>query len=200
MRLASQDVSHQFLSISTYHLSRRHHLPPLSASQNLHAQKISPIQTANPYLSAADCEILGTLSGEKADLLTVGIPSSNSIAREEHASFVTDTNLANQLASRCEFSVVVPVLATAAQGLADHSLHTNDVLGQGFEVEWIIDETQCRACVESGGICRYNSTLQKHFVFVVSSVAKLTLPVVQIHRSFHLLQILLNQVCALFIS
>ncbi|XP_034672589.1 LEAF RUST 10 DISEASE-RESISTANCE LOCUS RECEPTOR-LIKE PROTEIN KINASE-like 2.7 [Vitis riparia] len=84
--------------------------------------------------------------------------------KQEHASFVTDTNLANQLASRCEFSVVVPVLATAAaQGLADHSLHTNDVLGQGFEVEWIIDETQCIACVESGGICRYNSTLQKHF-------------------------------------
>lgn len=54
----------------------------LLTCQNLHAQKISPIQTANPYLSAADCEISGTLSGEMADLITVGIPSSNSVARE----------------------------------------------------------------------------------------------------------------------
>ncbi|KAJ9676952.1 hypothetical protein PVL29_022107 [Vitis rotundifolia] len=83
--------------------------------------------------------------------------------KPEHAYFVTDVNLANQLASRCEFSVVVPVLATAAQGLADHSLLANEVLDQGFEVEWIADETQCRACVESGGICGYNSTSQKHF-------------------------------------
>ena len=83
--------------------------------------------------------------------------------KPEHASFVTDTYLANQLASRCEFSVVVPVLATAAQGPANHSLHTNDVLGQGFEVEWIVDGTQCRACTVSGGICRYNMTSQKFF-------------------------------------
>ena len=83
--------------------------------------------------------------------------------KPEYASFVTDTNLANRLASRCEFSVVVPVLATAAQGLADHSLYTNDVLGQGFEVEWIVDGTNCRACIVSGGICRYNWTSHKFF-------------------------------------
>ncbi|RVX13945.1 Leaf rust 10 disease resistance locus receptor-like protein kinase-like 2.7 [Vitis vinifera] len=83
--------------------------------------------------------------------------------KPEYASFVTDTNLANRLASRCEFSVVVSVLATAAQGLADHSLYTNDVLGQGFEVEWIVDGTHCRACIVSGGICRYNWTSHKFF-------------------------------------
>ena len=61
--------------------------------------------------------------------------------------------------------------STAAQPLTNHALLTNEVLGQGFEVEWIIDETQCRACVESGGICRYNSTLQKHFLLLASSTS-----------------------------
>ena len=54
----------------------------LLASQNLHAQKIYRIQTASLHLSVADCDISVTLSGEMANLITVDIPSSNSIARE----------------------------------------------------------------------------------------------------------------------
>ena len=80
----------------------------------------------------------------------------------EHPCLVMDTNMANQLESRCGPGVVVPVLATSARGFENHSLNANEVLSRGFEVEWInVDEMKCRACVGSEDICRHNSTWQK---------------------------------------
>ena len=79
-----------------------------------------------------------------------------------HPFLVTDTNMANQLASRCGDGLVVPVLATSARGFENHSLDANQVLSRGFEVEWInVDKMDCRPCVGSEDVCRHNSTWQR---------------------------------------
>ena len=72
------------------------------------------------------------------------------------AFFVLNTSLATELVSICGAGVVVPVLATAAQGFMNHSLAFVQVLKEGFEVQWTVEEGQCRGCAESGGRCGYN--------------------------------------------
>ncbi|KAJ9676970.1 hypothetical protein PVL29_022122 [Vitis rotundifolia] len=75
----------------------------------------------------------------------------------EHAFFVVNTSLATELVSTCGAGVVVPVLATAAQGFMNHSLiDFYQVLNEGFEVKWTVEEGQCGGCAESGGRCGYN--------------------------------------------
>ncbi|XP_034672788.1 LEAF RUST 10 DISEASE-RESISTANCE LOCUS RECEPTOR-LIKE PROTEIN KINASE-like 2.1 isoform X2 [Vitis riparia] len=73
-----------------------------------------------------------------------------------HSYFVANTSLASRYRSRCGYSVLLPVLASAAEGLAKGSLDVGEALSKGFEVKWTANETQCEGCMESGGRCGYD--------------------------------------------
>lgn len=70
--------------------------------------------------------------------------------------FVANTSLASRYRSRCGYSVLLPVLASAAEGLAKGSLDVGEALSKGFEVKWTANEKQCEGCMESGGRCGYD--------------------------------------------
>ncbi|XP_031272415.1 LEAF RUST 10 DISEASE-RESISTANCE LOCUS RECEPTOR-LIKE PROTEIN KINASE-like 1.3 isoform X2 [Pistacia vera] len=59
---------------------------------------------------------------------------------------------------RCNSSVIVPVLETAAQELDQRRNTINVTLDEGFELQWNLGSDQCSTCVNSGGFCGYNST------------------------------------------
>ncbi|KAJ0043385.1 hypothetical protein Pint_18733 [Pistacia integerrima] len=59
---------------------------------------------------------------------------------------------------RCNSSVIVPVLETAAQELDQRRNTINVTLDEGFELQWNLGSDQCNTCVNSGGLCGYNST------------------------------------------
>ncbi|KAK1564998.1 hypothetical protein Q3G72_016538 [Acer saccharum] len=70
----------------------------------------------------------------------------------------------------CKISLVMPVLVIAAQGFWNHSLSINQVVIEGFEVRWIIDALQCKDCINSGGKCGYNITLNAFSCFCPDKV------------------------------
>ncbi|KAI9174466.1 hypothetical protein LWI28_017732 [Acer negundo] len=70
----------------------------------------------------------------------------------------------------CKISLVMPVLVIAAQGFWNHSLSINQVVIEGFEVRWIIDALQCQDCINSGGKCGYNITLNAFSCFCPDKV------------------------------
>ena len=80
----------------------------------------------------------------------------------DHAYVVVNTSLATELLCRCGGgTVVIPVLATTAQGFMNHSLDFHEVLDEGFEVKWTLEEGESRGCAESGGGCGYNWCLDQ---------------------------------------
>ncbi|KAL6324837.1 hypothetical protein AAG906_018364 [Vitis piasezkii] len=68
-------------------------------------------------------------------------------------SIPTDGNLGN-----CNVSITVPVLPSAVSALINNSASLEQVLNDGFEVLWIIDDTACSECMGSGGRCGYNTS------------------------------------------
>ncbi|KAL6319260.1 hypothetical protein AAG906_013934 [Vitis piasezkii] len=76
--------------------------------------------------------------------------------QQSHSYFVANTSLASRYRSRCGYSVLLPVLASAAEGLAKGSLDVGEALSKGFEIKWTANETQCEGCMESGGRCGYD--------------------------------------------
>ncbi|KAL6311355.1 hypothetical protein AAG906_014075 [Vitis piasezkii] len=73
--------------------------------------------------------------------------------------FVANTSLANRFRSRCGYSVLLPVLGSAVEGLMNGSLNVEKALSKGFEVKWTANEKQCEGCMESGGRCGYDLNL-----------------------------------------
>ena len=68
-------------------------------------------------------------------------------------SIPTDGNLGN-----CNVSITVPVLPSAVSAIINNSASLEQVLNDGFEVLWIIDDTACSECMGSGGRCGYNTS------------------------------------------
>lgn len=68
-------------------------------------------------------------------------------------SIPTDGNLGN-----CNVSITVPVLPSAVSALINNSASLEQVLNDGFQVLWIIDDTACSECMGSGGRCGYNTS------------------------------------------
>ena len=68
-------------------------------------------------------------------------------------SIPTDGNLGNY-----NVSITVPVLPSSVPALMNDSASLEQVLNDGFEVQWIIDDTACTECVGSGGRCEYNTS------------------------------------------
>ncbi|KAK2647937.1 hypothetical protein Ddye_015426 [Dipteronia dyeriana] len=66
---------------------------------------------------------------------------------------------------KCKISLLMPILVISAQGFWNHSLSINQVVIEGFEVRWIIDALQCKDCINSGGKCGYNITLEAFSCF-----------------------------------
>lgn len=81
----------------------------------------------------------------------------------DRAFFTVNASLATELVSICGAGVVVPVLATAAQGIMNGSLDFHQVLRDGFEVKWRVEEGA--ECVETGGRCGYNWGLDQSICY-----------------------------------
>ena len=99
-----------------------------------------------------DCPLIKGLSSYKYPCAVVN-------NKQSHSYFVANTSLASRYRSRCGYSVLLPVLASAAEGLAKGSLDVGLALSKGFEVKWTANETQCEGCMESGGRCGYDWNL-----------------------------------------
>ncbi|KAA8547785.1 hypothetical protein F0562_004214 [Nyssa sinensis] len=65
----------------------------------------------------------------------------------------------------CNVSITVPVLQTAVKDLEDNITSLNQVLDDGFEVNWVIDQTACSECAASAGRCGYNSSYYEPICF-----------------------------------
>ncbi|XWS36919.1 hypothetical protein CRYUN_Cryun20dG0126500 [Craigia yunnanensis] len=65
----------------------------------------------------------------------------------------------------CDENVIVPIYETAAQNLEVNLLSMNDALRGGFELQWVVDNDQCRRCRDSDGVCGYNQTTNSFICF-----------------------------------
>ena len=81
--------------------------------------------------------------------------------RLHEAYLATNLSVAKELRSRCESGVVIPkfpVLVPELEGLLKGSSYdAEEVLREGFEVQWTADNAICKECVGSGGMCGYES-------------------------------------------
>ena len=90
--------------------------------------------------------------------------------RLHEAYLATNLSVAKELGSRCESGVIIPkfpVLVRELKGLLNGSLHgdVEEVLREGFEVQWTADNAICKECVASGGRCGFNTTSSKSCCF-----------------------------------
>ncbi|KAI0502444.1 hypothetical protein KFK09_017394 [Dendrobium nobile] len=58
----------------------------------------------------------------------------------------------------CQLKAAVPLDEMAAMSLNSNSSKFGEVLKQGFGLKWTAGKDWCRGCIDSGGICGYNST------------------------------------------
>ncbi|KAK4781419.1 hypothetical protein SAY86_015521 [Trapa natans] len=65
---------------------------------------------------------------------------------------------ASEYVESCQYNVSIPILKSS---VSDSRASANQVLGNGFEVRWVLDMSECKACNESGVKCRYD----KNFIF-----------------------------------
>ncbi|XP_044468482.1 LEAF RUST 10 DISEASE-RESISTANCE LOCUS RECEPTOR-LIKE PROTEIN KINASE-like 1.4 isoform X7 [Mangifera indica] len=98
----------------------------------------------DPYIFSSDCAVNGT------SMNVLYVPQSPPV----------DPHIGS-----CYCSVNVPVLETTAQELDQGRNFINDTLDEGFEVQWILGNDQCNTCVNSGGVCGYNSTESQFVCF-----------------------------------
>ncbi|KAK4750492.1 hypothetical protein SAY87_003974 [Trapa incisa] len=68
------------------------------------------------------------------------------------------SDYASEYVESCQYNVSIPILKSS---VSDSSASANQVLGNGFEVRWVLDMSECKACNESGVKCRYD----KNFIF-----------------------------------
>ena len=80
-------------------------------------------------------------------------------------SYATTSLLGDLRPGACRGSVIVPVYETAAQTLEVNPLTMNDALRGGFELQWKVDNDQCRKCRDSDGVCGYNQTTNSFICF-----------------------------------
>ncbi|XP_031276458.1 LEAF RUST 10 DISEASE-RESISTANCE LOCUS RECEPTOR-LIKE PROTEIN KINASE-like 2.7 [Pistacia vera] len=80
------------------------------------------------------------------------------------AYFIMPTNFSSNYkpARGCNISLLMPVLAISVQRYMNLSLTVDEVIKEGFEVRWIMEQVQCKNCINSGGKCGYNLS-QKEF-------------------------------------
>ena len=77
------------------------------------------------------------------------------------AYFIMEADSGHEFPYRpsCNVSVIVPVMEKAVLGLLSENLEVDEVLEEGFEVEWSsMEEEKCKDCLVSGGNCGYNWT------------------------------------------
>ncbi|KAL6319480.1 hypothetical protein AAG906_014155 [Vitis piasezkii] len=81
------------------------------------------------------------------------------------AYLATNLSVAKELGSKCKFGAIIPkfpVLVRELEGLLNGSSDdVEEVLREGFEVQWTADNAICKECVGSGGTCGYNTTSNK---------------------------------------
>ncbi|KAH0458431.1 hypothetical protein IEQ34_013746 [Dendrobium chrysotoxum] len=58
----------------------------------------------------------------------------------------------------CQLKAAVPLDEMAAMLLNSNSSKFGDALKQGFRLKWTAGKDWCRGCIDSGGVCGYNST------------------------------------------
>ncbi|KAL0915478.1 hypothetical protein M5K25_015898 [Dendrobium thyrsiflorum] len=58
----------------------------------------------------------------------------------------------------CQLMAAVPLGEMAAMSLNSNSSKFGEVLKQGFGLKWTAGKDWCRRCIDSGGVCGYNST------------------------------------------
>ncbi|KAK6279788.1 hypothetical protein POUND7_020055 [Theobroma cacao] len=80
-------------------------------------------------------------------------------------SYATRSVLGDPRPEVCHGSVIVPIYETAAQDLEVNPLTVNDALKGGFELQWKVNDDQCRNCRESDGVCGYNQTTNSFICF-----------------------------------
>ncbi|XVE72113.1 hypothetical protein DITRI_Ditri11bG0012200 [Diplodiscus trichospermus] len=80
-------------------------------------------------------------------------------------SYATRSSLGDLRPWACRGSVIVPVYERAAQDLEVNPLIMNDALEEGFELQWKVDNDQCRKCRDSDGVCGYNQTSNSFLCF-----------------------------------
>ncbi|KAJ9676964.1 hypothetical protein PVL29_022118 [Vitis rotundifolia] len=85
--------------------------------------------------------------------------------RLHEAYLATNLSVAKELRSRCKYGVIIskfPVLLPELEGLLNGSSYdVEEVLREGFEVQWTADNAICKECVRSGGTCGYDTTSNK---------------------------------------
>jgi len=79
--------------------------------------------------------------------------------------FVLDEKSEDEVKKDCGLEVYVPVLRTEVLRLFNGSSTILGVLNKGFEVNWMIETSSCKDCLDSGGRCGYNSTLHETVCF-----------------------------------
>ena len=80
-------------------------------------------------------------------------------------SYATTSLPGNPRQGACRGSVTVPVYETAAQDLEVNPVTINDDLKGGFELQWEVDNDQCRKCRDSYRVCGYNHTTNSFICF-----------------------------------
>ncbi|XP_058009885.1 LEAF RUST 10 DISEASE-RESISTANCE LOCUS RECEPTOR-LIKE PROTEIN KINASE-like 1.2 isoform X1 [Hevea brasiliensis] len=98
----------------------------------------------------------------------------NNVPRD--AYLMVPTVSRNEFLLGCNISIAIPILARAVQGLLRAELTVIQVLNQGFEVRWILDQVQCGDCLRSGGRCGYNWTVNQFSCFCPDQAYSRTCP------------------------
>ncbi|GAY32994.1 hypothetical protein CUMW_274460 [Citrus unshiu] len=71
----------------------------------------------------------------------------------------------DEFSSRCKISLLIPVLAFAVERFTIYLWNFDQVIKEGFEVKWIIDQGPCNDCLISRGKCGYNRTINDFTCF-----------------------------------
>lgn len=66
--------------------------------------------------------------------------------------------------SRCDSRVQVMVLKTGGDEMRRNGSRYGEVLKAGFDVKWRMGAGWCTACVDSGGICGYNTQVTEQTI------------------------------------
>ncbi|XVE72117.1 hypothetical protein DITRI_Ditri11bG0012600 [Diplodiscus trichospermus] len=80
-------------------------------------------------------------------------------------SYATRSSLGDFRPLACRGSVIVPIYEREAQNLEVNPLTVNDALKEGFELQWKVDNDQCRKCRDSDGFCGYNQPSNSFLCF-----------------------------------
>ncbi|ESR55846.1 hypothetical protein CICLE_v10024220mg, partial [Citrus x clementina] len=85
--------------------------------------------------------------------------------RSSECYFTVPAISSDELSRRCKISLLIPVLEIFADHFTNYLMTIDQVIKEGFEVRWIIDQERCRDCHFSGGKCGYNRTINDFTCF-----------------------------------